>query len=185
MAGTSTRQTFVKGQVVWIHAYQTYWRKATVTDPDFRRAALTGGREIHYVKVRYFDNDGRLAGGEWNILNNRKQISNDAAHDLVLRDKEISARYADVRQHETWESTHAAYVDQANHIIALVELLGAAPDTRAENVALYLRSAFSLKDKRTRDRITVEDITRVRRELAHKATAARGRLQELDAKAWS
>ena len=59
-----------------------------------------------------------------------------------------------------------------------------APE-RVESLALYLRSVFILKDARTRDRHPVEDVIAQRRELGHKAAAARGRLQALDAKEWS
>ena len=185
MARASTRQKFVKGQTAWIHAYQNYWRKAQVIEPDVTQKALGSTRDIHYVKVIYFDRDGeKLAGASWNVLNNRSQISDQAAYDLVLRGEEIVKLQGDVREAESWEKTHAAYLDQANHVIALVDLLKPSA-LRAEKLALHLRSTFILKDARTRKRHQVVDVTRQRRELGHKATEARGRLQALEVKPWS
>ena len=99
MAGKSTRQQFVQGQTVYIHAYQTYWRKAEVVDPDTTQKTLGGDRDIHYVKVRYFDGDGQIVGTDWLVLNSRAKISDQAAYDLVVRCKEIQKLNSDVRQH--------------------------------------------------------------------------------------
>jgi len=186
MARASTRQTFEKGQTVWIHAYQNFWRKAQVVDPDFERKALTYStktRMNHYVKIIYFDSKGeKLAGAVGNVNNARNKIIDQAAYDLILRGREIARLQGDVRQSEAWEKTHAAFLEQANHIIALVDLLKPA-GVRAEKVAMHLRGTFLLRDKRGRS--TVAGLKKTRRELAHKATEARGKMQALDVKEWS
>ncbi len=195
MARASTRQTFETGQTVFVHAYQAYWRKAQVVNPDVTQKALGGDRDIHYVKVNYFDRDGKqVVGAEWLVLNSRSKISDQAAYDLVLRGKEIATLQGTVRQHKAWEKTHAAYVEQAKIIQTTATMgvsLGLGKDVEPpsvegiEGLALYLRSVFILKDKRTRERHTTEDVVTQRRELSHKATEARERLLELDVKEWS
>ncbi len=190
MARASTRQTFVTAQTVYVHAYSGYWRKAEVIDPDLvtkaARYSAAPERNIHNVKVIYFDRENKLAGDACNVRNARNKIIDQAAYDLIQLGKEISRLQGDVRQHETWEKTHAGYVEQANHVIALIEALQpVGSGQRAERLAVFLRSVFTLKDARTRERHGVDDVTRQRRELFDKAEAAEGRMLALDVKVWS
>lgn len=189
MARPATRQTFVKGQTVYVHAYSTFWRRAKVINPDLitkaARYSAAPERELHNVKIIYFDHDtDKTAGAEWNVLNRRNKIIDQAAYDLIQRGKEIGRLQGDVRQHQAWEKTHAAYVEQANHLVALIKLLEPS-SLRNTNVALYLRSVFTMRDARTRERHNTEDVTRQGRELADKAKAAEARMQALGVKEWS
>ncbi len=195
MARASTRQTFVTGQTVFVHAYQAYWRKALVVEPDVTQKALGSTRDIHYVKVNYFDREGKqVVGAEWRVLNSRTKISDQAAYDLVLKGKEIERLQGDVRQYESWEMTHTAYLEQAKIIQTTATMgvsLGLGKDVEPpsvegiEELALYLRSVFTLKDKRTRELHGVEDVVTQRRELSQKADAANKRMQALGVKVWS
>ncbi len=189
MATPTKRQTFKKGQTVYIHAYSTFWRKAKVINPDLitraARYSAAPARELHNVKVIYYDRDSdKTAGAEWNVLNRRNQIIDQAAYDLIQRGKEIARLQGDVRQYNTWEKTHTAYIEQAKTIQATMTMDGDSV-VSAETLALYLRSVFTLKDARTRERHNAEDVTQQRGELAQKAEAANKRMQELGVKEWS
>ena len=85
------RQTFEKGQRVYIKRYGNTYIEAEVVKPDVVQNGYTFGlyREVHYVSVRYVQVDGRLNDREWPVLNNRQMIMTADAYAEIVRGREI------------------------------------------------------------------------------------------------
>lgn len=172
------RQQFEQGQVVYLRTYGNSFRKGIVAEPDISRKAfgmsIGGGRNVHYVKVAYVEQHGTAdMERTWAVLNNRRQIIDEAAYQKIARAKNRTVLRRTILSHLDSETRFALYTEEARIITKALP----APSTDAGDIhelALYLRGMFDFR--RERDRQTRIDVQEERDALNLAATEARAQL---------
>lgn len=171
------RQQFEQGQTVYMRTYGNSYRKGIVAEPDVKRKAFTGGngRDVHYVSVAYVDQDGAVdMSRTWHVLNNRRQIIDDATYQNIARAKGTAKMRRIIDDHRNFEARHALYIEEARIITEALPAPTANPNDINE-LALYLRGMFDFRHYR-RSRQTRIDVQEERDALLHAATEARAQL---------
>lgn len=194
------RQTFTRGQRVYIKLYRDHYTEAEVGQPDVVHSAGYGERtrNIHYVEVVYCRN-GKPTGHARSILNNREHIIPSEAYAEIERGREIDRLRSTVRIHTRWEEKFTAYIEQAKSILdeftplkmpIMSELPGQGLQFDAEftreatitrlseinKLALQLKGTFDLRDERSRH--TTEEVAELRAERKSDAEKAQRTLDE-------
>lgn len=156
------RQTFTKGQTVYVAHYSRHnFKRAVVADPDVVKQSYGYGggkqRDIHYVGVNYVvDDKGKVdVDRQWDILNNRQQIVDEAEYAKIAQAKDIGKLHRVIEAHHSFEREFAEYIEQATTI---VDTFKSANDVLP--LALFLRGAFSTRYQHSR--LTPEEVTKVR-----------------------
>lgn len=178
------RQTFKKGQRVYIKRFGGSYQEAVVILPDVLQSSYgSTGRKMHYVRIRYIRN-GELVGNEWPVLNNRQQIITAEANAEIERGHAITRLHNTIGTYTRWETKFAAYIEQAKGIISLVQTRGsAAQPSCVELLAMRLSGTFDIRNESYRH--SVEEIAELRAERKNEAEEAQQALEKLGAtKIW-
>lgn len=171
------RQTFTKGQTVYVNHYGSNWRKAIVANPDVIQTPYGyGSSDRHYVAVSYVERDGRVDPDRtWDIANNRLRIISEERHAEIAQAKDIHTLRRDILRHKDFEASLDKYTEQARIIIGRKRGVTLSDETM--DVAIHLLGLFAFRSEHSR--MTREQVIARRTEGLADAHSAQAALREL------
>ena len=166
------RQTFSKGQHVWVKRPYGTWRSAIMANPDVETkhySPYTGkGQGIaHNVLISWLVN-GQPTSGEFLVRNSRANIVTEERFEEMATEKQANTWYDTVARQQQREEELARYTEQATTII----------DTYGDDVAKltdYLMGAFRLVKY---GHSTPDDIVKERARYRQEAEEAKKKIRD-------
>ena len=172
------RQTFTKGQTVYINRYGSTWQKAVVAEPEIaervRASGMTGRyRYTYYVSVYYIRDSKPDTERPWNIINNRQRIVTEEGHAEIMRGQDTANMHETIRAHRKFEAEFQPFVARAEIIF---DSLDGANREDIEDLAHYLRGVFILRSEWAH--MTTGDVRDARAKYLKEAVEAQATLRE-------
>ena len=132
------RQTFSKGQHVWVKSPYGTWRIAIVAEPDVQQKsyAHASGHFTHHVRILWLVN-GQPTGEGRNVRNNRAEIVTEKRFAELSAEKQAKEWYDTVARQQQREDELARFTDKA---ITIVETCGGD----VAKLTDYLMTEFNL-----------------------------------------
>ncbi len=134
------RQTFEKGQHVWVKPSYSSWRLAIVAEPDVETKGYSygssGQHTTHNVRVVRLV-DGQPRGEAYLIRNNRANIVTEERYAEMAAEKQAETWYGIVARQQQREDELARYTERA---ITIVETCGG----EVAKLTDYLMAEFNL-----------------------------------------
>ena len=174
------RQTFSKGQHVWVKRPYGVWQSAIVAEPDEEQKGYSYSRGqpniTHHVRVIRQVN-GEPTVEEFLVRNSRANIVTEERHTEIIAEKQAKEWYYIVNRQQQSEEMLAKFTEQATII---VETCG----DDVTKLADYLYGMFSLRS-RYGPRITPKQVIKERASDRKEAEEAKKKIRDAGLPEWT